>query len=272
MSENTAITAKDNLKKALKEGKSQCGAIAANLNKIISEGLLEFFDLPGDNPCDRLHALITLPLNKGGLNCKIHEVDALLAIQPSVQRKFRDLVHAAKQGERNDLVEEPKVEVKISEDLGDKDLSDTQKATDRAVSRAVGAVPQLDELLDEGLISKHTAAKLGKKVKDSDSPTDKEREIIFQQEIVASKLDEIVPDPLPTEAVERKKIKKQVKEAIEQATGKVSKPKITLSEPQKTAKSIVEASADLEYLQELMIALELEIEEMMQFDLLAQAA
>ena len=50
------------LKKAIKAGKTECGAIAANIDKIISEGLLEFLDLSSDNPADRLQDLITLPL------------------------------------------------------------------------------------------------------------------------------------------------------------------------------------------------------------------
>ena len=270
MSVNAAITAKDNLKKAIKAGKTECGAIAANIDKIISEGLLEFLDLPSDNPADRLHDLITLPLNKGGLNCEVRHVDALLTLNFSVQRKFRDLIYASKQGQRNDLKEDkkdkPKVNAKVSPPKKKLkgELSDSQKASDRAASRAAKVVPELDELLDEGLVAKQTAAKLGRVIKNPDNPTEKDREILQQQQEVAKKLKEIVPNPLPEEASKRKKIQKQVKQAIEQTTGKVSKPKITLSDPHKTAKTIAEASADVDYLQQLVVTIELEIDELIQ--------
>lgn len=262
MSTNSAITARDNLKKAIKAGKAECGSVAANLEKIINEALWEYLDLPGDNPADKLHGLITLPYDREGLNTDIWQVDALLGLNPSTQRKFRDLVHAAKQGERNDLKEDkPKVEAKISPRQKSKgDLSASQKASDRACSRAAKAVPELENLLDEDLVSKQTAAKLGQVVKDPVNPTEKEQQVLKQQKEVEQKLKKIVPNPLPEEPSARKELQKKVKQVIEETTGKISKPKVTLGDPQQTAKAIADAARDLDYLQQLLVALELEVE------------
>ena len=201
MSKNDAITAKDNLKKALKEGKTACGAIASNIEQIINEGLLEYLELPGDSLSDKLHALITLPLNKGGLNCQIHEVDALLGISPSVQLKFRNLVHQAKQGARSDL-EPQKVDANISTQKKNKvsDLHSSQKAVDRAASRAIESVPELGELFEEGLVSKKTASKIGQVVKNPDNPTEEDQKVLEIRKQVQQKLKEKLPKPLPKDS------------------------------------------------------------------------
>ena len=91
--ENIAIDAKTKLKQAIKAGKTECVTLATVINQIIDQGLCEYLTIPGDSISDKLHNLITLPCGQGGLNTEIHEVDALLSISPSTQRKFRTIVH-----------------------------------------------------------------------------------------------------------------------------------------------------------------------------------
>ncbi|MGB5631684.1 MAG: hypothetical protein WBM44_06050 [Waterburya sp.] len=263
MSSNTADTARMNLKKAVKAGVTECGAVAASLDRIISEALWEYLDLPGESPADKLHNLITLPYNQGGINSSIAQIDALLGLNASVQRKFRELVYQAKQGERSDLKPEPKVEVQIPAKKP-KGTSDSNKACERAANRAAKAVPKLDKLLDEGLVSKRNAAKVGQKIKNPEEPTEKEQEIIQQREQLQAKLNEIVPEPLPTEPQARKAVQQQVKKAIEKTTGKVTPPRISLGDnPKKVAETIAQAKNDLEYLQDLIVELELETEKLL---------
>lgn len=117
--ENTAIDAKTKLKQAIKAGKTECATLATVINQIIDQGLCEYLTIPGDTISDKLHNLITLPYGQGGLNTEIHEVDALLSISPSTQRKFRTIVHEAKQGTRTDLrpqVKGDRVDAKMSAD------------------------------------------------------------------------------------------------------------------------------------------------------------
>lgn len=263
MSTNTAITTKDNLKKAIKAGQAGCGSVAANIEKIINEALWDDLDLPGDNSSDKLHALITLPYDQGGLNTKIEQVDALLGLNVTVQRKFRNLVYEAKQGQRNDLKEDKQVNAKVSPAKKKKKpgLSSSQKSKERAVERATQAIPELNTLLEEQLVPKDTAAKLGQVVKDPENPTEKEQQVIEQREQVKQELANIVPEPLPEDPQERKEVARNVKEVIEKATGKVSRPKISLNEdPQLAAKAIAKANNDVDYLEQLMVAIELEIE------------
>jgi hypothetical protein len=260
MSTNTADDIRIKLKKAIKDGKTDLGAIASNLGKFMDEALWEYLDLPGESPADKLHSFVTLSFDHGGLNCKIDEMDVLLGLNAPVQRQFRGLVFAAKQGERNDLKEEPKVDAKLSPKKP-KGLSDSNKASERAANRAAKAVPALDKLLNNQLVSKRNAAKVGQTIKDPENPTEKELEIMAQREQLEQELARIVPEPLPEEPQERKKLQKQVQQAIEQTTGKVSTPKVSLGEdPQKTAEAIVKAKSDIDYLQQLVVAIELEIE------------
>jgi len=80
MSQNTAITAKDNLRKAIKGGRTECFAIVSNIEKIVNKTLSEYLNLPGQTGADKLLALITLPDGQGGLNCKIDQFYALISI------------------------------------------------------------------------------------------------------------------------------------------------------------------------------------------------
>lgn len=248
MSLDTAITAKDNLRKAIKAGRTECHAIAANIRKIVDEALWEYLDLPSGTPGDKLLALITLPDQQGGLNCRIDEFYALISIQKDVERQVRKIINQASQGERNDLKPEPKVEAKISKAKKPKGASDSNKATERAAE----AVPALDKLLNEGLVSKRNAAKVGQTIKDSENPTEEEAKLMEQREQLSQKLAEVIPDPLPEAPQERKELRKQVKDAIEQTTGKVTPKKISLvSDPRKVAEAIAKANNDLEFLQDL---------------------
>lgn len=262
MSLNEADSCRIQLKAAVKEGKTACGAIAANIDKIISGALWEYLSLPGETAADKLHNLIVLPYGAGGINCEINHIDALLGMSPSVQTRFRTLVFKAKQGERNDLKPVPKVEVDITP-VKTKTLSDSQKAKERACGRALEAIPELEPLLDNDVVGKETIAKLGKKVKDPENPTENEVKAIEQRKEVAKKLKEIVPEPLPTEPKKVKELKQKVKQAVEETTGKKSAPKVSLgADVQKVAKAIVKANSDLEYLKDLVYSLECEIDEL----------
>ncbi|MGL4881000.1 MAG: hypothetical protein ACRC8K_08035, partial [Waterburya sp.] len=66
---------------------------------------------------------------------------------------------------------------------------------------------------------------------------------------------------------ELNRIRKQVKQVIEQTTGLKSSVRICFNrDPQVTAKSIVKAIEDIDYLQQLLVSLELEIEELQSQD------
>jgi hypothetical protein len=270
--ENTAIDAKTKLKQAIKAGKSECATLATVINQIIDQGLCEYLTIPGDTISDKLHNLIALPYGQGGLNTEIYEVDALLSISPSTQRKFRTIVHEAKQGARTDLrppVKEDRVEAKISADKFSKPSgkkakkpSSSQLATDRAATRAAKAVPKIDQLLESGLVAKDIAAKIGQVVKNPEHPSPEEEKILENRQKIQEELTKILPDPLPEEPKERDKIKKQVKEIIENTTGKKSNPRVVLSsKPDEAAKAIATAVKDIDYLQQLIVAIEFEIED-----------
>jgi hypothetical protein len=271
--ENTAIDAKTKLKQAIKAGKSECATLATVINQIIDQGLCEYLTIPGDTISDKLHNLITLPYGQGGLNTEIHEVDALLSISPSTQRKFRTIVHQAKQGARTDLkpqVKEDKVDAEISADKPSKPSgkkakkpSSSQLATDRSATRAAEALPEIDRLLESGLVAKDIAAKVGQVVKDPENPSPQEKKILDNRQKVKEELTKILPDPLPEDPKERDKIRKQVKEVIENTTGKKSNPRVVLScKPEEAAKTIATAVKDINYLQQLIVAIEFEIEDM----------
>jgi hypothetical protein len=207
------------------------------------------------------------------LNTEIHEVDALLSISPSTQRKFRTIVHEAKQGARTDLkpqVKEDKVDAEISANKPSnpsgkksKKPSSSQLATDRSATRAAEALPEIDRLLESGLVAKDVAAKIGQVVKDPENPSPEEKKILDNRQKVKEELTKILPDPLPEDPKERDKIRKQVKEIIENTTGKKSNPRVVLSsKPEEAAKAIVTAVKDIDYLQQLIVAIEFEIEDM----------
>jgi ribosomal protein S20 len=273
--ENKAITARDSLKKAIKAGKNECATLATIINQIIDQTLWDYLDLPGDTAADKLHNLICLPYDQGGLNSQIYEVDALLTISSSTQRKFRTIVHAAKQGSRTDLFEqkENKVDIELSpvskksklksSDKNAKKPSSSQIANDRAAARAAEAIPEIDKLLDEGLIAKNVAAKVGQVVKDPKNPTPEESKVINNRQEVSRQLKELIPNPLPENPQVRKELSRQVKEIVEATTGKKSKFKITLGDPQVTAKAIAQVRADVDYLQELAIAIGLEVDNLL---------
>lgn len=276
--ENTAIDAKNNLKKAIKSGKTECTTVAAIINQIIDRALWEYLTIPGDTASDKLHNLITLPYDRGGLNTEIHDVDALLSLSPSTQRKFRVIVHKAKQGQRNDLRPQVKEET-LEVDLGSgkkaptkskstkskkpKSTSSSQLARDRAADRAAKALPEIDMLLEEGLVAKDVAAKLGKVVKNPENLTDRDKEIVEERNKAKNKLAEITAKPFPEDPQAREKLKKEVKSIINEAVGIKSPIKVSLNlDPQIAAKTIVKAVNDLDYLQQLKVAIDLEIEDM----------
>jgi hypothetical protein len=271
--ENAAITAKTELKRVIKAGKTECATLATIINQIIDQALWEYLDLPGDSAADKLHNLICLPFDQGGLNSQINEIDALLTISASTQRKFRTIVYAAKQGYRSDLKakEEDKVDVEFSGTQNfqpkakskAKKPSSSQLTSDRAASRAAEAVPEINDLLEQGLVAKNVAAKVGQKLENPDEPTPKDREIISNRKQIGKQLKKIVPDPLPEDPQELNRIRKQVKQVIEQTTGLKSSVRISFNlDPQVTAKGIVKAIEDIDYLQQLIVSLELEIEEL----------
>ncbi|PSB07863.1 hypothetical protein C7B62_18680 [Pleurocapsa sp. CCALA 161] len=275
--ENAAITAKTELKRVIKAGKTECATLANIINQIIDQALWEYLDLPGDSAADKLHNLICLPFDQGGLNSQIHEIDALLTISASTQRKFRTIVYAAKQGYRSDLKtkEEDKVDVEFSGVQNSqpkakskaKKPSSSQLTSDRAASRAAEAVPEINDLLEQGLVAKNVAAKMGQKLENPDEPTLKDREIISNRKQISKQLKKIVPDPLPEDPQELNRIRKQVKQVIEQTTGLKSSVRISFNrDPQVTAKGIVKAIEDIDYLQQLIVSLELEIEELQSQD------
>jgi hypothetical protein len=271
--ENAAVTAKTELKRVIKAGKTECATLATIINQIIDQALWEYLDLPGDSTADKLHNLICLPFDQGGLNSQIHEIDALLTISASTQRKFRTIVYAAKQGYRSDLKakEENKVDVEFSGTQNSqpkakskaKKPSSSQLTSDRAASRAAEAVPEINGLLEQGLVAKNVAAKVGQKLENPDEPTPKDREIISNRKQISKQLKKIIPDPLPENPQELNRIRKQVKQVIEQTTGLKSSVRISFNpDPQVTAKGIVKAIEDIDYLQQLIVSLELEIEEL----------
>ncbi|MGL6337721.1 MAG: hypothetical protein ACRC80_01115 [Waterburya sp.] len=275
--ENAAITAKTELKRVIKAGKTECATLATIINQIIDQALWEYLDLPGDSAADKLHNLICLPFDQGGLNSQIHEIDALLTISASTQRKFRTIVYAAKQGYRSDLKtkEEDKVDVEFSGVQNSKPKaksktkkpSSSQLTSDRAASRAAEAVPEINDLLEQGLVAKNVAAKMGQKLENPDEPTPKDQEIISNRKQISKQLKKIVPDPLPEDPQELNRIRKQVKQVIEQTTGLKSSIRISFNrDPQVTAKGIVKAIEDIDYLQQLIVSLELEIEELQSQD------
>lgn len=278
--ENAAQDAKLNLKKYIKEGKTSCCSLATTINQIIDRALWEYMpNLPGDSAADKLHNLIALPYDLGGLNTPIHEVDALLAVSSATQRKFRTIVHQAKPGERTDLkAKQDKGEDKVDAEFSPAKSkgkgkgkaspksgkpSSSQLARDRAADRAAKAIPKLNELMEEGLLAKNVAAKIGQQVKNPDNPTPQDKKTIENQKAVKAKLEQIVPEKLPEDPKQRKHLASKIKQAIEQASGLESKTKISLSkDPQATAKLIAAAIKDLDYLQQLIVALELEAEEL----------
>ena len=276
--ENTAIDAKTNLKKAIKFGKTECTTVAAIINQIIDRALWEYLTIPGDTASDKLHNLIALPYGQGGLNTEIHDVDALLSLSPSTQRKFRVIVHKAKQGQRNDLrpqVKEEKLEVdlnsgkkaptksKSTKSKKPKSTSSSQLARDRAADRAAKALPEIDMLLEEGLVAKDVAAKLGKVIKNPENLTDRDKQIVEERDKAKNKLAEITAKPFPEDPQARGKLKKEVKSIINEAIGIKSPIKLSLNlDPQIAAKTIVKAVNDLDYLQQLKVAIDLEIEDM----------
>ena len=275
--ENAALDAKTNLKKHIKEGKTNCASLATTIERIIDNALWEYMpNLPGETAADKMHNLIVLPYDKGGLNTAIHEVDALLSISSRAQRKFRLLVHEAKPGERNDLKgkKENKVNTEISPTKSkgkpnkrkskNGQPSSSQMARERAADRAAKAIPKLDELMEEGLVAKNVAAKAGQQVKNPQKPTSEEKKVIANQEAIKAKLEKIVPKQLPENPQERKKLAAKIKQAIEEQTGLKSKAKLTLNpDPQAMAKTLAETVKDVEYLQQLLVALEFEIEDLM---------
>lgn len=281
--ENTAIDAKTNLKIALKEGKNQCFIISTIINKIIDQALWEYLTIPGDTPADKLYNLITLPYGQGGLNTKIHEMDALLSLSSSTQRKFRTIVHQAKPGERNDLkpkINEDKVDAEFSYDKKSKKSSKAKKpsssqlARDRAAQRAAEALPEINELLDNGLVAKDVAAKLGKVVKDPKNPTtDKEKKIVEQRKKAQEELAKIVAKPVPDEPEAREKLKKEIKSVIDEATGTKSPVKVSLkSDPQADAKTIARTTPNIDYLEQLKVSIDFEIEDLQKLSLVKSSS
>ena len=263
MSQNTAITIKNSLKKAIENSLTECSTIASLISQFIDEELWEYLDLPGDLAADKLLKFVTMPYDRGGLNCDLNHFYALISISPEAERKFRSVVNKTEQGTRNDL--------KLKNDGSDasefqpkkkpRGASNSNKANDRAAERAAKAVPELDRLLNEGLVSKRNAAKVGQVIKDPNNLTDRERKIVEQREQLNTELEKIVPETLPEEPQERKKLRKEVQQVIEKTTGKITPPKISLGDdPKEVAEAIVKASNDLEYLRDLTQELELVID------------
>lgn len=272
--QNRAIDAKTKLKKALESSKIECHSLVTIIDRIIDEALWEYLDIPGESAGDKLYNLIALPYSRGGLNTEIHEIDALLSISSSTQRKFRTIVHQASQGARNDL--RPQLKEKVDAELSPakkssdkspakklKKPSSSQLTVDRAATRAANAIPEIEQLLEEGLISKNSAAKIGQKVKDPQNPTSQEAKIIDDRQKVKQKLRDILPESLPQDPKERKALSRQVKEIVESTTGKKSSPKVILSSnPEQAAKAISQAVNNPDYLQQLIVAIEFEIEDL----------
>lgn len=272
--QNTAIDAKTKLKKALESSKTECHSLVTIINQIIDGALWEYLDIPGESAGDKLHNLIALPYGRGGLNTEIHEIDALLSISSSTQRKFRTIVHFSSQGARNDLRPQPKEKVDAefshakkssgkSPTKKSKKPSSSQLTVDRAATRAAEAIPEIEQLLEEGLISKNSAAKIGQKVQDPQNPTLEEAKVLDDRQKVKQKLRDILPESLPQDPKERKALSRQVKKIVESTTGKKSSPKITLSNnPKQAAKAISQAVNNADYLQQLIVAVEFEIEDL----------
>ncbi|MGB5633499.1 MAG: hypothetical protein WBM44_25995 [Waterburya sp.] len=117
-------------------------------------------------------------------------------------------------------------------------------------------------MLESGLVAKNVAAKIGQVVKNPENPSPEEKKVLDNRQKITEELTKILPDPLPEDPQERDKIRKQVKEVIENTTGKKSSPRIVLSsKPEEVAKAIATAVKNLDYLQQLIVAIEFEIED-----------
>ena len=262
MSQDTAITIKNSLKKAIENSLTECSTIANLIGQFIDEELWEYLDLPGESAADKLLKFITMPYDRGGLNCDLNHFYALISVSPETERKFRSVVNKTEQGTRNDLkLKNNELDAsELQPKRKPKGTSDSNKANDRAAERAAKAIPKLDRLLNEGLVSKRNAAKVGQVIKDPNNLTDREREIVEQREQLNTELERIVPETLPEEPQERKKLQKEVRQVIERTTGRVTPPKISLGDdPKKVAEAIAKANNDLEYLRDLTQELELVI-------------
>lgn len=112
------------------------------------------------------------------------------------------------------------------------------------------------------MVAKNVAAKIGQVVKNPENPSPEEKKVLDNRQKITEELTKILPDPLPEDPQERDKIRKQVKEVIENTTGKKSSPRIVLSsKPEEVAKAIATAVKNLDYLQQLIVAIEFEIED-----------
>ncbi len=259
MSENAAITAKAELKKAIKAGKTECATLATIINRIIDGALWEYLNLPGESAADKLHNLICLPYDRGGLNSQIQEVEALLTISSSTLRKFRVTPYPTKQGHRRDLEADSKSQSKTKT----KKPSTSQLASDRAAERAAQAIPEINTLLERGLIAKNVAAKVGQKLENPDCPTDKDKKVINKRQQVSEQLKQIIPEVLPEGSQELNSLRKKIKQTVENISGLKSSTRISFNtDPHVTAKTIVKAIEDQEYLKQLTSFLELEIEKL----------
>ena len=58
MSQNLADSVRRDLKNAIKDGKTSCGAIASYVGRIIDEALWQYLNVPGETAADKFHALV----------------------------------------------------------------------------------------------------------------------------------------------------------------------------------------------------------------------
>ena len=126
----------------------------------------------------------------------------------------------------------------------DKIVSEVQESRDRASNRAIDAMPNLQKLVDAELISKTNATKLGKKIKDRENPTDKEKEIIAEQNRIDSELKELIAQYGDSNLTslnkeQKKEFKAIALEIIGSDKGKLPKKRIELTTVEEVANCLI---------------------------------
>lgn len=260
-----------NLQKAFSNTLQDITSFANILEALLEDNKLQELDLPGETDGDRLKSLIYLPIEKGGLGSDIEFVDHLVKHYPKVHSKLRKVYGTRnKKDDKIGTVEvnldpkeklyEPSEEViaraeaekaqmdaakpkkKGKNKRADSPVTDQQVSRDNATERAKEAIPVLEELINEGLVAKTDAVKLGKKIKDRDNPTSAEQEIMDKQYQVAQELEELKSqygDLSSLSAEQQQEFKKEAKEIVASAVGKTnSKKQISLKSVGETAKDL----------------------------------
>ena len=116
----------------------------------------------------------------------IETIDRLLEAEPEVKRKFQAVIYQATEQHRDESG-------KYVSSPGDSDypldgIKSAQQKRIRAANRAAEAIPEVNELLDKGLIAIDVAAKLGRDIKDPNNLTAEEREYVDKRDLIGLRI------------------------------------------------------------------------------------